>query len=108
MRKLFGLVTGFLFAIVVGSTTGSEAQAQQQFDNPDENMKGDDFTRILKDEWSYLKDATDTFLATSAKKTAIRPLAIRRLLISAFVARWRVTAWPLRERNTIRTVHRQV
>ncbi len=69
MRKFFSLVLGFIFAIVLVQLAGDDARAQRQLGNPDENMKGEDFTRILKEEWSYLKDATDGYLASTAKKT---------------------------------------
>ena len=69
MRKSFSSLIGLIVAFSVLGPLGSLLQAQQQLANPDENMKGEDFTRILKDEWSYLKEETDGFLATTAKKT---------------------------------------
>jgi len=69
MRKYFFLTTGIIVLLSVAGLQGSRAQVQQQLPNPDDNMKGEDFTRILKDEWSYLKEATDEFLAATAKRS---------------------------------------
>lgn len=68
MRKLFVSALGLLVACLIpGVLVGQEA-AQQTL-NPDEYMKGEDFTKILKDEWSYLKDATDEYLAATKSKS---------------------------------------
>ncbi len=68
MRKHLILIPGFLLLLSVAGICGSRAHARQ-LRTPDDNMKGEDFTRVLKDEWTFLKDATDQFLASSAKKT---------------------------------------
>jgi len=69
MRKFLLPTIGLLLAFLVPSVLGHRLNAQQQTANPDDYMKGEDFTRILKDEWSYLKDATDEFLNATSKKT---------------------------------------
>lgn len=68
MRTYFSLICGFILFFSVAGLFGGRAQAQQ-LPNPDENMKGEDFTRILKDEWSYLKEATDEFLASTGTRS---------------------------------------
>jgi hypothetical protein len=58
----------FLAVLIVG-TWAQRLGARQQLANPDDNMKGEDFTRILKDEWSYVRDATDAYLGATNKKS---------------------------------------
>jgi hypothetical protein len=68
MQKFILSATGLFLAFLIPSVLGDRLDAQQQPANPDEYMKGEDFTHILKDEWSYLRDATDEYLnATSGK-----------------------------------------
>lgn len=69
MHTLSRFFCGLLFALAVLMTSSEPVQAQQLALNPDDNLKAEDFTRILKDEWSYLKEATDEFLGITAKKT---------------------------------------
>lgn len=69
MRKFFSSIIGLIIAFSVPGFMGGQLRAQQQLANPDDNMKGEDFTRILKDEWSFLKDETEGFLASTAKKS---------------------------------------
>jgi len=68
MRNHPVLIPGFILLLSLAGSSGEPARAQQ-LRNPDDNMKGEDFTRILKDEWSFLKDETDQFLAASTGKT---------------------------------------
>lgn len=69
MRKfLFPVIGLFLLFFILGAV-GSRVYSQQQSLNPDDFMKGEDFTKILKDEWSYLKDGIDEYLASIEKKT---------------------------------------
>jgi hypothetical protein len=68
MQKFLLSATGLFLAFLIPSVLGHRLDAQQQPANPDEYMKGEDFTHVLKDEWSYLRDATDDYLnATSGK-----------------------------------------
>lgn len=69
MRKPFLSAIGLFLAFLIPAVWGYRLDAQQQPANPDEYMKGDVFTDILKDEWSYLKDATDEYLAATNKKS---------------------------------------
>ncbi len=69
MQKTVLPAIGFLFAFFIVTSSEAPVYAQQPATNPDDFMKGEDFTRILKDEWSYLKDATDEYLASTGKKT---------------------------------------
>jgi hypothetical protein len=69
MRKFVLSATGLFLAFLIPSLLGHRLDAQQQPANPDEFMKGEDFTRILKDEWSYLKDATDAYLDATKSKS---------------------------------------
>jgi hypothetical protein len=68
MRKLSLAILAFFFGLMV-LTVSESLNARQQPPNPDENMKAEDFTKILKDEWTYLKEATDEYLASVSKKT---------------------------------------
>ena len=69
MRKFQFIIIGVFFTFLISGMLQYPLDAQQQPSNPDEHMKGEDFTRILKDEWSYLKDATDEYLKTTSKKS---------------------------------------
>lgn len=69
MRKLILSVTGLFLVFLIIGIVSDPLEAQQQPDNPDEFMKGEDFTRILKDEWSFLKDATDEYLSSTSSKS---------------------------------------
>jgi hypothetical protein len=69
MHTLPRLFFGLSFALVVFMATSEPMQAQQQALNSEDNLKAEDFTKILKDEWSYLKETTDEFLGVTAKKT---------------------------------------
>lgn len=69
MRKPFFSILQLLYVLLILGATGQRVVAQQQLPSPDDNMKTDDFTRILKDEWSFLKDATDEYLASTSKKS---------------------------------------
>ena len=68
MRKLF--LYGFVASVVflMPHTLLCQNDAQQSL-NPDENMKGEDFTKILKDEWSYLKDQVDEYMTATKDKS---------------------------------------
>lgn len=69
MRTFSFSVLGFFFALSVLVFSANRLVAQQLTPNQEDNMKADEFSRILKDEWSYLKDATDEYLASIAKKS---------------------------------------
>lgn len=69
MRKPLMAVVGLFLAFFLSGIVGLRLNAQEAPANPDDFMKGEDFTRILKDEWSYLKDATDEYLSTTDKKS---------------------------------------
>lgn len=69
MRKLSVSALGLFLAFLAPGVVLGQVDAQQPPLNPDEYMKGEDFTRILKDEWSYLKDATDDYLASTKSKS---------------------------------------
>ncbi len=69
MRKIVLPAIGLFLACLVPSWSGGPLYAQEPTMNPDDYMKGEDFTRILKDEWSYLKDATDEVLSATSKKS---------------------------------------
>jgi hypothetical protein len=69
MRKPFLSVMMVILAVLVSGLWENPLRAQQQLSNPDEYMKGEDFTRILKDEWGYLRDATDGYLGSIEKKS---------------------------------------
>lgn len=69
MHTLLRFFIGLLFAVVVLMASSEPMNAQQQAFNPDDNLMAEDFTKILKDEWSYLKEATDEYLEVTAKKT---------------------------------------
>lgn len=60
---------GLIVASFIPAIVGNNLFAQLPTMNPDDYMKGEDFTRILKDEWSFLKDATDEYLASTDKKS---------------------------------------
>ncbi|HEY6952084.1 MAG TPA: DUF4852 domain-containing protein [Bacteroidota bacterium] len=69
MRRLFFSILQAMCTLLIVAASGQLLVAQQQLPNPDDFMKPDDFSRILKDEWGFLKDATDDFLASTSKKT---------------------------------------
>jgi hypothetical protein len=69
MRKFLLSALGLFLAFLIPDVLGHRLNAQQQPANPDDYMKGEDFTHILKDEWSYLKDATDEYLAATGTKS---------------------------------------
>ncbi len=69
MQKIVLPAVRVFLACLVPAIVGYNLYAQQPATNPDDFMKGEDFTRILKDEWSYLKDATDEVLASIDKKS---------------------------------------
>jgi hypothetical protein len=69
MRKFLLFALGLCLAFLFPDVLGHRLYAQQQPANPDDYTKGEDFTHILKDEWSYLKDATDEYLAATGKKS---------------------------------------
>jgi hypothetical protein len=56
----------FLLAICAGAF--STAPAQEAPSNPDENISPDQFTEILKQEWTFLKEETDAFLKETAER----------------------------------------
>ena len=67
MRKPLYSLFGLVFTFLIPGALDFRLDAQQQV-NPDDFMKGEEFTRILKDEWSHLRDATDEyFKATSTR-----------------------------------------
>jgi hypothetical protein len=67
MQILVNLVLGPILALSFHGVGNLQAQQQPQIQ--EETVKPEDFTKLLKDEWSYLKDATDEFLASTSKKT---------------------------------------
>jgi hypothetical protein len=69
MRKPHFCLIPLVFAFLILAFPQCLLIAQQPADTQDDYMKGEDFTRILKDEWSYLKDETDAYLAATAKKS---------------------------------------
>lgn len=69
MRKLFLSALMITLAVLISGSWEKQLRAQQQLSNPDDYMKGEDFTRILKDEWGYLRDATDGYLGSIDKKS---------------------------------------
>jgi hypothetical protein len=69
MRKFLYSAIGLFLTFLIPCASEFRLDAQQQPVNPDDFMKGEDFTRILKDEWSHLRDATDEFLASNSWKS---------------------------------------
>ncbi len=69
MRKFFLPAIGLFLAFLIPDVLGHRLDAQQQPANPDDYTKGEDFTHILKDEWSYLKDATDEYLGATSNRS---------------------------------------
>jgi hypothetical protein len=61
----------FIFGLVLATPffAAASVQVQQQSKIEEENFKSEDFTKLLKDEWSFLKDATDEYLASVSMKT---------------------------------------
>jgi hypothetical protein len=68
MRKLLLSVFGLSIAFLIPHLSFGQVDAQQSL-NPDEYMKGEEFTKILKDEWSYLKDEVDEYIAATKSKS---------------------------------------
>lgn len=68
MRKHILTAIGVFLAILINGISTTRMYAQQSV-NPDEYMKAEDFTQILKDEWTYIKDATDEYLNSVASKS---------------------------------------
>jgi hypothetical protein len=69
MQKAFATILGILCTLIVSITVSDVLRAQQPAARIEESLRAEDFTKILKDEWSFLKDRTDEFLAASAKRT---------------------------------------
>lgn len=68
MRKLLLSAIGLLVVSLIPQVMLGQVESQQPI-NPDEYMKGEDFTKILKDEWSYLKDEIDEYIKATKSKS---------------------------------------